>query len=257
VIEAEIHAVLDAYFNGLNTEDWEGLEALLCEDAQLEAPGASRSGAAGVARYFRDALGPYPEHLDDPGRRLISGSTATVEIRFSGRMASGAPMAFDAVDVFDFRDGRIARLTSWYDSYEVRRTLLGGLAAGGDARAGVALAGSALRGRLAHALGGRWHGAVPGAPLCLPASVIGLDGDLRPEQLGGPVAGRALLLRGTGAADAALLAGAAAVATDAAAPPAGEGLRGSGFDLAGLPPGDGLLVSAPDPDGSAHAVLLR
>ena len=42
--DAAIHAILDSYFKGLNTEDWAGLQALMCEDAELEAPGASRRG---------------------------------------------------------------------------------------------------------------------------------------------------------------------------------------------------------------------
>ena len=73
--------------------------------------------------YFERALAPYPEHRDEPGRVLVDGDAAAIEIRFTGRLASGAEVAFDAVDVMDVRDGRIARLTSWYDSHAVRRAL--------------------------------------------------------------------------------------------------------------------------------------
>lgn len=254
-----IHALLDAYFNGLNTEDWHGLEALLCEDAELEAPGARRRGASAVAKYFSDALAPYPKHLDKPGRRVIVGCTAAVEIRFVGRMVNGAPMEFDAVDVFDVRDGRIARLTSWYDSHEVRRGLLAGQARGDGehaARAAFALAAGGLSGRSVRALGGRWHGAVPEV-LSMPASVIETDGELRAEQLPCELRGRALLLRGAASLPPALVAGAAAVATDGVLAPAGVRLWGTEFDLADVAEGDGLLVSSPDADGLAHAVLLR
>lgn len=254
-----IHALLDAYFNGLNTEDWQGLEALMCEDAELEAPAARRRGASAVAKYFRDALAPYPEHLDEPGRRVIAGCTAAVEIRFVGRMANGAPMEFDAVDVFDVRDGRIARLTSWYDSHEVRRALLAGHASGeGEhaARAAFALAAGGLSGRVVRGLGGRWHGAVP-VVLSLPATVIETDGELLAEQLPRELHGRALLLRGAVSVAPALTAGAAAVATDGMLAPEGVPLWGTDFDLAELAAGDGLLVSLPDADGLAHAVLLR
>ena len=48
----------------------------------------------------------------------------TVEIHFTGRLENGAPIEFDAVDVFDLDDeGRIVKLTSWYDSHAVRKTL--------------------------------------------------------------------------------------------------------------------------------------
>ena len=256
-----IHAVLEAYFNGLPSEDWTGLKALLCDDAQLEAPGARRSGAQAVAQYFRDALAPYPEHLDEPGRRLIDGTSVAVEIRFVGRMANGTPIAFDAVDVFDIRDrdGRIARLTSWYDSHEVRRELLAGQASGAGERAeraALALAFGALSGRQPSVLGGHWHGTVP-AVLSLRASVIEIGGELRAEHLPRELRGRALLLRGVEAADSVLLADAAAVAIDGTLELAGAPLWGTQFDLAGLADGDGVLVSAPDPDGGAHAILLR
>jgi hypothetical protein len=168
-------------------------------------------------------------------------------------------MEFDAVDVFDVRDGRIARLTSWYDSHEVRRALLAGQArgeGGAAARAAFALAAGGLSGRVVRALGGRWHGAVP-AVLSLPASVIETDGELRAEQLPREVHGRALLLRGAVSIAPALIAGAAAVATDGMLAPTGVPLWGTEFDLTGLAAGDGLLVSSPDPDGLAHAVLLR
>jgi ketosteroid isomerase-like protein len=55
---------------------------------------------------------------------ILADSTATVEITFTGALASGSRMEFDAVDVFDFDDdGRIVRLTSWYDSHAVRQRL--------------------------------------------------------------------------------------------------------------------------------------
>jgi hypothetical protein len=54
----------------------------------------------------------------------MSEKAATVEIHFSGALASGIPLEFDAVDVFDFDDdGLIVRLTSWYDSHAVRSSL--------------------------------------------------------------------------------------------------------------------------------------
>ena len=47
-----------------------------------------------------------------------------VEIRFSGALASGERVGFDAIDVFDMGDdGLICRLSSWYDSHAVREQL--------------------------------------------------------------------------------------------------------------------------------------
>ncbi len=123
--EARHAAVLRAYFDGINGEDYAAVAALFAPGGTLIAPGTEpRTGADAIAAYFAAALAPYPEHYDDPTRIIHAATTATVEIHFTGRLASGAPLEFDAVDVFDFdADGRIERLSSWYDSHAVRMQL--------------------------------------------------------------------------------------------------------------------------------------
>ena len=134
VSEADIHAALSAYFDGINSERYGDVGALFASDGELKAPGSRLlRGPEEVATYFTAALGPYPEHLDDPTRILICDRTATVEIHFKGALAGGAQIEFDAVDVFDFGDdGLITRLTSWYDSHEVRSRLRAVRAAAAD-----------------------------------------------------------------------------------------------------------------------------
>lgn len=130
--ERDVRSVVETYFELLNGDALAELAALFAEDAELVAPGAGiRRGRERIESYYRSALAPYPEHLDLPTRVLVSGSSATVEIRFEGRLANGQRLAFDAVDVFDVRGGEIARLTSWYDSSAVRRSLAQALAADG------------------------------------------------------------------------------------------------------------------------------
>jgi ketosteroid isomerase-like protein len=120
-----IESTLSAYFDGINSERYNEVAALFAPETELRAPGtAPLRGRAEVEGYYRAALGPYPRHRDEPTRTLVSGRTATVEIRFTGELASGAPIEFDAVDVFDFdHQGQIVRLTSWYDSHDVRSRL--------------------------------------------------------------------------------------------------------------------------------------
>jgi hypothetical protein len=118
-------ATIDAYFAGINEERYRDVAALFASDGQLVAPGtAPRVGADAIAAYFEAALAPYPVHHDGATRQIFAGSTVTVEITFTGELASGAPLAFDAVDVFDLDEqARIVRLTSWYDSHAVRAAL--------------------------------------------------------------------------------------------------------------------------------------
>jgi ketosteroid isomerase-like protein len=121
---AAIRQTIDAYFECINHELWDRLAQLFSADAELRAVGARpRTGRDDIGTYFREALGPYPEHRDEPTRIIPAGQTVTVEIHFEGRLGNGHPLAFDAVDVFDFRGDRIQRLTSWYDSAQVRRDL--------------------------------------------------------------------------------------------------------------------------------------
>lgn len=120
-----MEATVRAYFDGVNDERYADVAALFAPAGTLTAPGAGTlGGEAQIAAYFAAALKPYPEHRDEPTRSIYAESTATVEIHYTGKLATGEGLEFDAVDVFDFDDdGRIVRLTSWYDSHAVRTQL--------------------------------------------------------------------------------------------------------------------------------------
>ncbi len=122
----QLPGVLVAYLDSLNTEDWDRLRGLWWPDARLRAVGTRvRSGPDDILSYFRSALGPWQEHRDEATRVLPCGDAVTVELHFTGRTAGGLAVSFDAVDVFDLRDGRIAALSSWYDIADVRSRLAG------------------------------------------------------------------------------------------------------------------------------------
>ena len=143
--EALAHrAVLDAYFDGINSERYEDVAALFAPDAELFAPGFPvQRGRGEIAAYFPRVLAPYPVHNDEPTRFAIAGDTAIVHIHFEGALASGEPLTFDAVDVFDFAaDGTIAALGTWYDSHAVLGRLTAALAADDPDPASAEAAGS-------------------------------------------------------------------------------------------------------------------
>lgn len=128
-----IEQTVQAYFDGVNAERYADVGALFAPDGELRAPGTDvLVGPEAVATYFAAALRLYPEHFDDPVRVVAMGATALVEIHYTGRLASGATIEFDAVDVFDLDDqGRIASLSSWYDSHRVRQQMRAARAAAG------------------------------------------------------------------------------------------------------------------------------
>jgi uncharacterized protein (TIGR02246 family) len=121
----DVRAAIGAYFDGVNAGRYDDVAALFAEDAVLLAPGTKpRRGREQIAAYFPAVLARYPEHFDDPTRVLVDGRAAAVEIDFTGRLDTGAPIAFQAIDVFDFDErGRIVRLTTWYDSHRLRKQL--------------------------------------------------------------------------------------------------------------------------------------
>ncbi len=244
----------------MNAEDWDGLGQLFHEEAELEAPGFPRKqGRQAVQAYFRSALSIYPVHYDDPVRVVISGNTATVNIHYEGDLANGYHLSFDAVDVFDMRDGLIGELTSWYDSYDVRRALLQGRARdqgpqGDRARLRLALADT---GGQAHALGGRWNNGAGPPALCVPALLVEVEGELTAERAAAAPPGWALLVRGGSSIAAGALDGRPAGGwDDHQLPDTGTVPWAVDLSLDGIEPGRGALVSAPGPDRDAHAVFI-
>lgn len=112
------------YFTCLDTEDWSQMRELWHEDGELRAVGARpRSGVDDVIGYFSGLFSPWPQHEDRPTRLIASGDTIVAEVTFTGTTPDGREASFDAVDVFDLRDGRIARLTNWYDIAYARRVV--------------------------------------------------------------------------------------------------------------------------------------
>ena len=115
---------LDAYFSGVNEDRFDDVAALFAPDATLTAPGVGPLTTDEIAGYLAKALSGYPKHHDEPTRTLLAGHVATVEITFTGELADGTPITFDALDVFDFdAQGQITRLRTWFDSHELRKQL--------------------------------------------------------------------------------------------------------------------------------------
>jgi ketosteroid isomerase-like protein len=115
---------VSTYFRCLDAEDWETMEEIWTEDARLRAVGARvREGRDEVVGYYRKLFDPWIEHHDTPTRVIVAGDVVTVEVTFSGRTRTGREASFDAVDVFDLRDGRICALSNWYDLVAARRAV--------------------------------------------------------------------------------------------------------------------------------------
>ena len=118
------HAAIDAYFALINEERWHDLRDIWTDDAVVIAVGAPpRNGKDEIVDHYSRLFRAFSVHRDIPTRVLPCGDAVTVEVRFEGRTLHDRPVTFEAVDVFDLRDGKICRLTNWYDLVFVRKVL--------------------------------------------------------------------------------------------------------------------------------------
>jgi ketosteroid isomerase-like protein len=118
--------VVRRYFWCMDNEEWEQMAPLWHPDAVMRATGARlREGRAHVIELLSKLFEPWPEHRDEPTRLIHAGDTVVVEVTFTGRTRDGRAVSFDAVDVFDLRDGQIVRMSNWYDTAYARRQLAG------------------------------------------------------------------------------------------------------------------------------------
>ena len=114
------------YFIALNTEDWDLMASVLHPELDLIPSGSRpRIGSDKAIAMFQKIFERFPVHQDSPTRFICDGSTVVVEITFNGATQDGQEVSFDAVDIFDVDDGRIHRLSQWFDTAALA-AMLGG-----------------------------------------------------------------------------------------------------------------------------------
>ncbi len=114
--------VARAYFEAVNSRQWDDLAGLFAADAELRPVGARvRSGRDDIAAYYPPLLAGFTTSYDDPRALHVAGDVVTAEIAFTGTTVAGREVAFDAVDVFRVHDGKIASLRILYDMLDVIR----------------------------------------------------------------------------------------------------------------------------------------
>ncbi len=115
-----------SYFTALNTEDWDLMALVLHPELDLIPSGSRpRIGSDKAIAMFQKIFERFPVHQDNPTRFICDGSTVVVEITFNGATRDGQEVSFDAVDIFDVADGRIYRLSQWFDTAALA-AMLGG-----------------------------------------------------------------------------------------------------------------------------------
>ncbi|MDR6539037.1 nuclear transport factor 2 family protein [Variovorax soli] len=107
-------ATLEAFSEAWNRHDIEALMGFMHEDcvfqtaAGPDACGTRHSGAAAVRKAFAAAWETVPDAQWRNGRHFVAGDFGTSQWTFTGTAADGSRIETDGIDVFSFKDGKIA-----------------------------------------------------------------------------------------------------------------------------------------------------
>ena len=107
-------ATLEAFSDAWNRHDIDALMGFMHEDcvfqtaAGNEACGTRHSGTAAVRKAFAAAWEAVPDAQWINGRHFVSGDFGTSQWTFTGTAADGSRIETDGIDVFSFKDGKIA-----------------------------------------------------------------------------------------------------------------------------------------------------
>lgn len=117
---------VESYFAAINTEDFDGLAGVFAPDVEIHTTGADPvRGRDAALAHFRSVLANYPEHHDAVTRWIEATDAVVCEIAFTGRLADGREVRFDALDVFDGDERGLTRVSTWYDTRSVARQVRG------------------------------------------------------------------------------------------------------------------------------------
>lgn len=124
-------AAVEGYFAAMNSNSFADLEKVFAPEVEIHTVGTEPVvGRDAAVAHFPNVLAGYAAHEDEVTRWIAGtddgGADAIVcDIAFVGRLADGREVRFDALDVFDVRDGLITRVTTWYDTRLVARQVRG------------------------------------------------------------------------------------------------------------------------------------
>jgi ketosteroid isomerase-like protein len=111
--------LMDEFAQAFNRHDRQALESMMTPDGVFEASmgpeafGTRYSGREAVGNAFAAVWETYPDATWDNARHTAAGDRGFSEWTFRGTDAKGNRVEVNGVDLFVFRDGRIARKDSF------------------------------------------------------------------------------------------------------------------------------------------------
>jgi steroid delta-isomerase-like uncharacterized protein len=129
------------HFAAVDSGDTAAIATRLDPDCDFSAPGFAARGADAVLGFMQPFLDAFPDIHHEVVRTVQADDTVAIEVRITGTQtqplagpdgalpATGRPIDFQAANVWQVVDGRIASYRVYFDT----ATLMGQLAAGDDA----------------------------------------------------------------------------------------------------------------------------
>jgi len=109
-------AVVQRFWDALAARDWDGMKALLTDDAHytdVGVPGPGGTGPEGVIRRLKIGIEPLEEYTHLPGAHMVAeGDLVMTEHTERWRFHTGEVIDHAFVSVTELRDGKIRR---WHD----------------------------------------------------------------------------------------------------------------------------------------------
>jgi ketosteroid isomerase-like protein len=105
---------LESFCDAFNRHDLDALMDHMTEDCVFDASagpephGRRYVGREDVRRGFADVFATFPDGQWDEGRHLVAGDRGLSEWVFRGTKTDGTRVEVNGIDVFTFRDGKIA-----------------------------------------------------------------------------------------------------------------------------------------------------
>jgi ketosteroid isomerase-like protein len=105
---------LESFCEAFNRHDLDALMAHMTDDcvflssAGPEPEGRRYSGRDGVRGGFAEVFATFPDGQWEEGRHLVAGDRGLSEWVFRGTKVDGTRVVVNGIDVFTFRDGKIA-----------------------------------------------------------------------------------------------------------------------------------------------------
>ena len=112
-------ATLEAFGDAWNRHDVDALMAFMSDDCVFQAAGgpdtcgARHVGPEAVRKAFAAAWATLPDAQWRNGRHVVHGDFGVSQWTFTGTAADGTRVETDGVDLFTFRDGKIALKNSF------------------------------------------------------------------------------------------------------------------------------------------------